>query len=95
MGGEPPDADGAGNGPGPAAVGGFGLECLAVMGLIVIADLDDDGPVLSLHPVEFVIGLCSSPGRDGIFASQPQLTPSSLDSQTPMRWSPYPNCFPG
>lgn len=53
--GEAPDADGAGGGPGFAAVGGFRLEGFAVVGGVLVADVGDQAAVGGLDGVEFVV----------------------------------------
>ena len=57
MRGQAPDVEGAGDGPGFAAVGGFGLEDLAVVGGVVVADVDDEATVGGFDAVEFVVVL--------------------------------------
>ena len=53
--GEAPDADRFGDGPGLAAVGGFGLERFLGIGFVVVADVDDEVAVGSFYAMELVI----------------------------------------
>lgn len=67
MAGQAPDADGAGGGPGFPAVGGFRLEGFAVVGGVLIADVDDQAAVGGLDGVEFVILESRIAGAGGDF----------------------------
>lgn len=55
MTGETPDAYGVWDSPGLSAIDGFGLQSLLCVGLVVIADVGNEGSVACLDGVKLVI----------------------------------------
>jgi hypothetical protein len=67
MGGETPDADGPGDGPGLAAVGGFRLQGFAIIGRVVVTDVGEEAAVGGFDGVPFVVvlGVVAGAGGEG------------------------------
>ncbi len=63
--GEAPDSDSFWDGPGFAAGGGFRLQSLLRVGLIVVADVDDEVAVCRFYSVELVVIVCCVAGAGG------------------------------